>query len=108
MFAVLWIKVGKKHGQLTLLTTSEIEEFRRGSYVADESKPIKEASSFSSEIASYGTTATYDPVYEIKRDRLLLGKISIKIHFFLVIVFITVLLSVILCLFILKTEKLTK
>lgn len=105
MFAVLWIKVGKKHGQLTLLTTSEIEEFRRGSFVADESKPIKEANSFSSEIASYGTTTTYDPVYEIKRDRLLLGKIScyfsIKNIYSHVIVFRTVLLSVILCLFIL-------
>lgn len=65
------MKVGKKHGRLNLLTTSEIEDFRRASF-ADESKPIKSAHSYND--LAYGTAASYDPIYEIKRDKLLLGK----------------------------------
>lgn len=72
MFAVLWVKVGKKQGRHNLLTPSEIEEFRKGS-MTNENKPIaiKTVDSFDN---VNGVIGKYDPIHEIKRDQLLLGK----------------------------------
>ncbi|CAL8069221.1 unnamed protein product [Orchesella dallaii] len=70
MFGILWVRIGKKTGRMNILTTSEIEEFRRCS-VSDENKSIK--------LQNYNDMV-YDTTYELKRDRLLIDETAILGH----------------------------